>query len=88
MRTRLSNGYDAEIIAEGAQLDLFSSEGDFEFTATPPEFSVFVVLAEHATKGMCPIISFAPGHQQNGWMDWFCEIDVQSQSVNLLNPWR
>ncbi|MYM27411.1 hypothetical protein GTP58_03625 [Duganella sp. CY15W] len=88
MRVRLNNGYDAEIIADGGRLDLFLPDGHYVFTAKSPEFSTFFAFADYATKGVCPLISFAPEHKQNGWMDWFCEINVRSQSITLLNPWR
>ena len=88
MRTVLANGYTAEAVAQGARLHLFAPDGQFAFSVASPEFSTFVAFVEHATEGMCPLVSFDADHIQNGWMDWYCKIDVQSKSARLLNPWR
>jgi hypothetical protein len=88
MRTLLANGYTAEVVDDGHRLDLFASDGGFAFSLAAPEFSVFCSFAEHASEGMCPLVSFEVDHKQNGWMDWYCKIDVQSMSAKLLNPWR
>lgn len=88
MRTLLMNGYAAEIVEGGRCLSPFSSDGGFAFSVAAPEFSTFVAFEEHATEGMCPLVSFDLDHKQNGWMDWYCKIDVQSKSAQLLNPWR
>jgi hypothetical protein len=88
MRTVLSNGYAAEAVAEGARLNLFAPDGHFVFSVAAPEFSTFVAFAEHAIEGVCPLVSFEADHEQNGWRDWFCKIDVRARSAHLLNPWR
>lgn len=88
MRTLLANGYAAEVVDGGRRLNLFGSDGGFAFSVEAPEFSTFVSFAEHATAGCCPLLSFDVDHKQNGWMDWYCMIDVESRSAQLLNPWR
>jgi hypothetical protein len=88
MRVLLANGYAAEIFDGGRRLNIFGFDGGFAFSVEAPEFSTFVAFAEHATEGRCPLLSYEVDRKQNGWMDWYCKIDMQSRSVRLLNPWR
>ena len=88
MRTVLRNNFAAEFDDDGALLRVFSPDGEPAFSVLPPEFSAFYTFATHAVHGNCPVVSFESGHQRNGWPDWYCKVDVDAKSVQLLNPWR
>lgn len=88
MRTTLKDGYIAEFDDDGALLRVFTPGDALAFSVLPPEFSAFYTFALHAIRGNCPVVSFEPGHERNGWPDWYCKVDVESETVQLLNPWR
>jgi hypothetical protein len=78
-----------EIIDDGKTLQIFDSAGKkllFELYA--PENAGFYSYAKHSIHGECPIVSFNPGNEVNGWMDWYYRVDPNSQTMEQLNPWR
>lgn len=88
VRQLLGNGYAAAIAADPAQLDIFTPAGEFVGSIAAPEFSTFYTFAEHIKHGNCPVVSFSSSHTHQGWPDWYCKVDIKSQSLTLLNPWR
>lgn len=88
MRTTLATGQVAEIEDDGNVLRVSETNGDELFTVHPPEHSKFYQFIEHVVEGECPVVSFEPGHEVNGWMDWYYKVNITTHQIEKLNPWR
>lgn len=87
----LGEGVLAKIVENGSLLEVREASGKLLFTLTPPPHSAFYIFQPHAIHGVCPIVSFSPGHKpdgDNGWPDWYYRIDVRNRSMTRLNPWK
>lgn len=88
MEAILEGDFRAVIGEEGRVLSVFGSSGSALFTLSPPPHAGFYQFAHHAIHGECPKVSFDPGHGINGWTDWYYLVNVESRSMERLNPWR
>ena len=88
MEATLSSGLRAAITPDGAVLSIFDASGSSIADLHAPSHAGFYQFASHVTHGMCPIVSFEPGHTINGWSDWYYLVSTDGKSIEQLNPWR
>lgn len=88
MKATLKSGHVAEIAEDRQRLSVYYLEGGLAFEVSAPEHGDFYLFADHITAGQCPVVSFDPQYSINGWPDWFYRVNVSSQSIERLNPWR
>ncbi|MGK4006527.1 hypothetical protein WMF31_28160 [Sorangium sp. So ce1036] len=88
MEAKLEGGHIGRIVGDGSRLEIVDSGGAILFTLSAPAHAVFYLFAVHAVHGECPVVSFDPDHAINGWMDWYYRVDIESRSMERLNPWR
>lgn len=88
MEAKVSGDYRAVIDNDGSRLTVFSPDGKEAFALSPPEHGTFYLFAEHIEHGPCPVVSFHPDFQINGWQDWYFKLDVRFKTISRLNPWR
>jgi hypothetical protein len=88
MQAILKSGHMAEITQEGGLLSIYGTDGNLFFSIAPPDRAGFYQFVQHAIEGQCPIVSFSPGHEINGWSDWYYKVNVEVQVIERVNPWR
>lgn len=84
---KLAKGIEVFITDDGSELVVHSGGAEL-FRLQAPDHASFSAFERHVSHGMCPIVSFDPGHQINGWMDWYYHVDIDRQSMTRLNPWK
>ncbi len=84
---KLAKGIEAFITDDGSELVVHGGGSEL-FRLQAPEHAGFYTFERHVVHGMCPIVSFDLGHQINGWMDWYYQVDINRQSMTRLNPWK
>jgi len=88
MEATLSSGLRASIGLAGASLAISDYNGTTIAVHAAPEHAGFYQFAQYAVHGLCPIVSFEPGHAVGGWSDWYYVVSLDGKSIEQLNPWR
>lgn len=85
-KATLAGGIEFQI--SGAGSELVVTQGAEVFRLKAPPHARFYTFAEHYAAGICPIVSFEPGHQINGWQDWHYRVNMKTKSMERVDPWK